>query len=59
MAYATYVVALADASIQDNEIDSALFVFLQKTLELMEQGLDYEVLTNILKFKFYRVLVFL
>ena len=25
----------------------------------MEQGLDYEVLTNILKFKFYRVLVFL
>ena len=28
MAYATYVVALADASIQDNEIDSALFVFL-------------------------------
>ena len=47
MAYATYVVALADASIQDNEIDSALFAFLQKTLELMEQGLDYEVLTNI------------
>lgn len=30
MAYATYVVALADASIQDNEIDSALFAFLQK-----------------------------
>ena len=47
MAYATYVVALADASIQDNKIDSALFAFLQKTLELMEQGLDYEVLTNI------------
>ena len=47
MAYATYVVALADTSIQDNEIDSALFAFLQKTLELMEQGLDYEVLTNI------------
>ncbi|AGU75440.1 MULTISPECIES: DNA repair protein RecO [Streptococcus] len=47
MAYATYVVALADASIQDNEIDSALFAFLQKMLELMEQGLDYEVLTNI------------
>ena len=47
MAYASYVAALADASIQDNQPDPALFAFLQKTLDLMNQGLDYEVLTNI------------
>ena len=45
--YATYVLALADASIQDNQVDPALFAFLEKTLSLMEEGLDYEVLTNI------------
>ena len=47
MAYATYVAALADASLQDNQEDAPLFAFLQKTLELMEEGLDYQVLTNI------------
>ena len=47
MAYATYVAALADASLQDNHQDAPLFAFLQKTLELMEEGLDYQVLTNI------------
>lgn len=47
MSYATYVAALADASIHDNQPDAALFAFLEKTLELMNQGLDYEILTNI------------
>ena len=47
MAYATYVAALADASLQDNQQDAPLFAFLRKTLELMEEGLDYQVLTNI------------
>ena len=47
MAYASYVAALADASLQDNQPDPALFAFLQKTLEMMNNGLDYEVLTNI------------
>lgn len=47
MSYASYVAALADASLQDNQPDPALFAFLQKTLELMNNGLDYEVLTNI------------
>ena len=47
LAYASYVMALADASIQDNQRDPALFAFLEKTLDLMDQGLDYEVLTNI------------
>ena len=44
LSYATYVLALADASIQDNQVDPALFAFLEKTLSLMEEGLDYEVL---------------
>ena len=47
LSYATYVLALADASIQDNQLDPALFAFLEKTLSLMEDGLDYEVITNI------------
>ncbi|AAK33160.1 DNA recombination protein RecO [Streptococcus pyogenes JRS4] len=47
LAYASYVLALADAAIADNESDSHLFTFLKKTLDLMEEGLDYEILTNI------------
>lgn len=47
LAYATYVVALADAAIADGVYDANLFTFLVKTLELMDQGLDYEILTNI------------
>ena len=53
LSYATYVLALADASIQDNQVDPALFAFLEKTLSLMEEGLDYEVLTIFLRFRFY------
>ncbi|MGT2935003.1 DNA repair protein RecO [Streptococcus castoreus] len=47
LSYASYVLALADAAIPDNESDPHLFAFLKKTLDLMEEGLDYEVLTNI------------
>lgn len=47
LAYASYVLALADASIQDGQADPALFQFVTKTLDLMEAGLDYEVLTLI------------
>lgn len=47
LSYATYLLALADASSQDNQRDPALFQFLEKTMELMEEGLDYEILTNI------------
>lgn len=47
MSYATYIAALADASLEDKQEDAPLFAFLQKTLELMEQGLDYQVLTHI------------
>lgn len=47
LSYASYVVALADAALVDAVSDPQLFVFLRKTLELMDQGLDYEILTNI------------
>lgn len=47
LSYASYIVALADAAINDNQADPHLFAFLMKTLELMDQGLDYEILTNI------------
>ncbi|MGT2845877.1 DNA repair protein RecO [Streptococcus massiliensis] len=47
LAHATYIAALADASIHDNQIDPALFAFLSKTLDLMEKGLDEAILTNI------------
>jgi len=47
LSYASYVIALADAAISDNQPDPHLFVFLKKTLDLMEEGLDYEIVTNI------------
>lgn len=47
LAYASYIVALADAAISDGFYDAHLFSFLVKTLELMDEGLDYEILTNI------------
>ena len=47
LSYASYVVALADSAISDGVADPHLFVFLKKTLELMDEGLDYEILTNI------------
>ncbi len=46
LSYATYILALADP-LQDKVYDPALFAFLVKTLDLMESGLDYEILTNI------------
>lgn len=47
LSYASYIVSLVDVAIADGTYDPQLFAFLLKTLELMEQGLDYEILTNI------------
>lgn len=47
LSYASYIMALADAAVVDQINDPNLFAFLVKTLELMEEGLDYEVLTLI------------
>ena len=45
LSYASYVTALADAALSDHVADAPLFAFLQKTLSLMEEGLDYAILT--------------
>lgn len=47
LSYASYILSLADVAISDGEPDPQLFLFLKKTLDLMEEGLDYEILTNI------------
>lgn len=47
LAYASYIVALADSAILDAVPDSSLFIFLSKTLKLINKSLDYEILTNI------------
>lgn len=47
LSYASYVTALADAAVPDGVADPQLFAFVNKTLSLMEEGLDYEILTNI------------
>ena len=47
LAYASYITALADAALTDNVPDAPLFAFLCKTLDLIEEGLDVEILTNI------------
>ena len=47
LSYATYLAALTDAAIADGVVDAQLFAFLEKTRVLMEEGLDYEILTNI------------
>lgn len=47
LSYATYLAALTDASVADGVSDAQLFAFLEKTLALMEEGLDYAILTNI------------
>ncbi len=47
LSYATYVVGLADAALSDSVLDAQLFTFLARVLDLMDDGLDYEILSNI------------
>ena len=42
-----YIISLADAAISDNQYDPALYGFLKRSLELLDQGFDMEVVTNI------------
>jgi DNA repair protein RecO (recombination protein O) len=46
-AYATYMMNLADAAIEDRVYDPNLYSFLKQALLMMDQGNDGEVLTNI------------
>lgn len=46
-AHASYIISLADAAISDNQYDPGLYGFLKRSLELLDQGFDMEVVTNI------------
>ncbi|GAA3264886.1 hypothetical protein GCM10017706_26910 [Lactococcus lactis subsp. hordniae] len=46
-AHASYIISLADAAISDNQYDQGLYGFLKRSLELLDQGFDMEVVTNI------------
>ncbi|GAA3020920.1 DNA repair protein RecO [Tetragenococcus solitarius] len=45
--YATYIMNLADAAIEDKIYDPHLYTFLFQALEMLDQGIDGEILTNI------------
>lgn len=46
-AHASYIISLSDAAIVDNHYDPALYAFLVRSLELLDQGFDMEIITNI------------
>ncbi|WP_321384772.1 DNA repair protein RecO [uncultured Enterococcus sp.] len=46
-AYATYILNLADTAIEDRVYDPGLFSFSLQALELIDEGKDPEVITNI------------
>ncbi|MGO3732913.1 MAG: DNA repair protein RecO [Vagococcus sp.] len=46
-AYATYIINLVDAAIEDHVYDPALFGFLKQALELLNEGYDAEIICNI------------
>ncbi|MDR3157190.1 MAG: DNA repair protein RecO [Lactobacillales bacterium] len=45
--YATYILNLVDIAIEDNEYDPSLYVFTNKSLQLIDRGYDAEVVTII------------
>ncbi|KXT77262.1 DNA repair protein RecO [Streptococcus sp. DD13] len=49
LSYVSYILSLADASIQDKQYDPMLFQFLETSLKLIEDGMDYEIVTNIVE----------
>ncbi|MDG0180319.1 DNA repair protein RecO, partial [Salmonella enterica subsp. enterica] len=46
-AHASYIISLADAAIPDNQYDSSLYAFVIKCMDLLDQGFDKEIITNI------------
>lgn len=46
-AYATYLLNLADAAIEDHVYDPNLYTFLSQALTLIDEGKDSEIITNI------------
>ncbi|MDR0691386.1 MAG: DNA repair protein RecO [Streptococcaceae bacterium] len=46
-AFATYILSLVDAALEDNEYDPSLYGFTKQSLQLIDQGYDAQVITNI------------
>lgn len=46
-AYATYLLNLSDAAIEDHVYDPNLYTFLEQALKMLEEGKDPEIITNI------------
>ncbi|WEV60714.1 DNA repair protein RecO [Streptococcaceae bacterium ESL0729] len=46
-AHTTYMMALADAALPDNQVDKPLYKFLTRSIDLIEGGFDPEIITNI------------
>jgi len=53
-AYGTYVLQLADAALEDRQVDPGLFEQLVLGLEAIDEGLDAEVIMNIFEIRFLR-----
>ncbi|GEK90654.1 DNA repair protein RecO [Alkalibacterium kapii] len=53
-AYATYILQLADAALEDRQTDPGLFEQLNKGLGAIDEGLDAEVIMNMFEVRFLR-----
>lgn len=53
-AYATYILQLADAALEDKQADVNVFEQLVRGLEAIDEGLDAEVIMNIFEIRFLR-----
>lgn len=53
-AYATYILQLADAAMEDKTVDIRVYEELVKGLEAIDEGLDAEVIMNIFEIRFMR-----
>ncbi len=54
-AYAAYIVELLDKLTEQNEINPYLFELIIQTLNYIDEGLDYEILTRIFEVKMLKV----
>lgn len=51
-AYATYICTLADAAMEDNIINIDMYRLVEKSLELIDEGYEPDVISNIVEVKF-------
>lgn len=51
-AYATYITTLSDAAIDDHTINVNMYRLIEKSLELIDEGYDPQVIANIIEVKY-------